>query len=224
MLFINILIVLTFFCLIKSFDLFIKTYAFIYIFLALIIILYLFKTGRFNLTFSISSVTKKFLNKIITLCSFVWAGGIVFTVAGVFDTIVIAAVMPNGLAMAGIFTLAQNASSLIQAPQRGIISASIGPLSQAWKDKDFSKINKIYHRSSINQLLFACAMFSLIWLNFEDGIFTFNLQKDYLQAMYVFFFIGLTRIIDMGTGVNAQIIGTPFFIDAYKGFTTIISY
>jgi O-antigen/teichoic acid export membrane protein len=120
-------------------------------------------------------------------------------------------VLPNGLAQAGIFTLAQNMSSLIQAPQRGIIAASVGPLSQAWREKDMEKINQVYHRSSINQLVFSTAMFCLIWLNFEDGVMTFHLQQDYLQAKYVFLFIGLYRIIDMGTGLNSQIIGTSTY-------------
>ena len=147
----------------------------------------------------------------IALCSFVWTGGLIFNLASVFDTIVLAAVMPNGLAAAGIFTVAQNISSLIQAPQRGIVTASIGPLSQAWRDKNMDKIRVIYQRSSINQLIFSVAMFALIWLNFDDGISSFRLQPDYRAAKYVFLFIGITRIIDMGTGVNAQIIGTSTF-------------
>ena len=52
----------------------------------------------------------------------------VFTISIVFDTIIIAAVLPDGLALAGIYTLAQNIASLIQAPQRGVISSSIGPV------------------------------------------------------------------------------------------------
>ena len=91
-----------------------------------------------------------------------WAGGLVFTVANVFDTIVLTAVLPNGLAVAGLFTLAQNIASLIQAPQRGIISASIGPLSQAWKEKDYGTINRIYQRSSINQLFCLCMCLKFI--------------------------------------------------------------
>jgi hypothetical protein len=54
-------------------------------------------------------------------------------------------------------------------------------------------------------------MFSLIWLNFRDGVFTFGLKESYLLAESAFFFIGLTRIIDMGTGVNSQIIGTSTY-------------
>jgi O-antigen/teichoic acid export membrane protein len=141
----------------------------------------------------------------------VYGGSLVFTVSMVFDTIIIAAVLPNGLALAGVYTLAQNIASLIQAPQRGIISSSLGALSKAWKDKDMKRINRIYHSSSINQLVFSTGMFALIWLNFSDAIPTFHMQAGYKEAMWVFFYIGLMRIIDMGTGVNTQIIGTSTF-------------
>lgn len=135
----------------------------------------------------------------------------ILNIANVFDSIVIAAVLPQGLKQVAVYTLAQNISSLIQAPQRGIIASAIGPLSKAWKDKDFDRIQRIYQRSSINQLLFSCAMFSLIWLNFRDGVHTFRLQGAYLDAQWVFLYIGLYRVIDMGTGLNAQIIGTSTF-------------
>jgi O-antigen/teichoic acid export membrane protein len=145
------------------------------------------------------------------LVTFVWGGSFIFNIANVFDSIIIAAVVQNGLAATAIFSLAQNISSLMQAPQRAVVSAATGPLSQAWKDKDYKKINLIYQRSSINQLIFAIVMFCLIWLNFDDAISTFNFQKDYAAAKWVFFVIGITRIIDMGTGVNSQIIGTSTF-------------
>lgn len=207
----TVLIILTTYGIIESFSIFIKFYSFLYIAIALMLLTYLLMLKKVNFVFTISEVTKKFSEKIIALCSFVWTGGLIYNVANVFDTIVLAAVLPEGLAVAGIFTLAQNISSLIQAPQRGIVAASIGPLSQAWKEKDLEKIDKIYHRSSINQLIFSLAMFSLIWLNFDNGVETFNLQQGYLDAKIVFLFIGLTRIIDMGTGVNAQIIATSTF-------------
>lgn len=219
--FITILIVFTFFGVINGFEAFIKFYSFLYVLLALVLIVYLVRTNKLKFVFSISTVTRRFLDKIVTLASFTWAGGLIFMIASVFDTIVLAAVLPNGMAVAGVFTLAQNIASLIQAPQRGIISASIGPLSQAWKEKNYQKINTIYQRSSINQLLFATAMFCLIWLNFQDGVSTFNLKQSYMAAMYPFLFIGLTRIIDMGTGVNAQIIGTSTFW-RFEFFTGLI--
>ena len=210
-LFTTVLIVLVFAGVIYDFGLFIRLFALTYIMLALILLILLIRTGQIHLTLRISRVTRKFSKKIIVLSSFMWSGSLIYYVANSFDLIVIAAVLPNGLAWAGIFTLAQNVASLIQAPQRGIIAASIGPLSRAWKDKDYGKIQRIYHRSSINQLLFACGIFVLIWINFTDGVKTFHMQSNYLQAQNVFLFLGLIRVIDMGTGLNAQIIGTSAF-------------
>lgn len=209
--FTTILIGLSITGILSSFDLFIKIYSFTFLAIAFILLGYLIYSKRIFFTFSISRVSKKFFKKILALIAFVYGGSLVFTLSMVIDTIIIAAVLPNGLALAGVYTLAQNIASLIQAPQRGIISSSMGALSQAWKNKDMKKISRIYHSSSINQLIFSVGMFALIWLNFSDGVFTFHLQAGYIDAKWVFFFIGLMRIVDMGTGVNSQIIGTSTF-------------
>ncbi|HWJ91589.1 MAG TPA: lipopolysaccharide biosynthesis protein [Flavisolibacter sp.] len=206
--FVTVLIVLTTLNFIHDFNTFIAIYSFLYLIVAITLVVYFSKKGQLHFTISVSRVTKRFLRKIKALVLFVWGGGLVFNVASVFDGIVIAAVLPNGMAAAGVFYLAQNISSLMTAPQRAVISASVGPLSKAWKEKDYAKIRLIYHRSSINQLIFASTLFCLIWLNFQDGITTFHLRESYRQAQWVFFFIGLTKIIDMGTGVNAQVIAT----------------
>ena len=205
------LILLSLTGIIAKFDLFIKLYSFTYLALASVLLTYLLLGKMVHFNLSISRVSRKFYKKIIVLISFVNGGSLVYTFSAVFDTILIAAVLPNGLAMAGIYSLAQNIASLIQAPQRGIVSSSLAALSKAWKDKDFKKIDRIYHRSSINQLIFSIGMFALIWLNFADGVFTFHLQSGYIEAKWIFFYIGLMRIVDMGTGVNSQIIGTSVF-------------
>ncbi len=208
----NIILVYLFLTgIITSFTLFVKLYSLGYILLSSILLITLVAKGKLFFTFSTSMVTRKFRKKIWTLSALTWSGGLVFNIANFFAVIVIAAVIPDGLKFAGVYVLAQYIASLIQAPQRGIIAASIAPLSQAWKDKDYEKIKRIYQRSSINQLLFSAGMFVLIWINFKDGVSTFDLKRDYLAAQYIFLFIGLTRVIDMGTGVNSQIIATSTF-------------
>ena len=223
-LFTTVLIILTFVGLLADFDIFIKLYSFTYLVIALILLVYLWTKGHLHLSFKVSVVTKKFFTKIFSLIKFVYGGTLVFAIAGVFDTIVVASVLENGLAAVAVYSLAQNIASLIQAPQRGIISSSMAALSQAWRDKDRNRITRIYRQSSINQLIFAVGMFSLIWLNFTDGIFTFKLQTGYLDAKWVFFFIGLMRIIDMGTGVNSQIIATSTLwkFEFFTGVTLLL--
>jgi O-antigen/teichoic acid export membrane protein len=196
---------------IRGFDTVIKLYAFNWLLINLILIAYLVRSGQLHPVFKPSVVTRRFFTKMRGLALLAWSGGVVYYLSFFFAQIVIAAVVPGGLTAVGLFTMAQFAGSLMQAPQRGLIAASIGPLSQAWKDKDYGRIGRIYQRSSISQLIFSVGMFVLLLINFRDGIVTFGFPRIYLDARIVFIFIGLARIFDMGTGVNAQIISTSIF-------------
>ncbi|HEX7846864.1 MAG TPA: polysaccharide biosynthesis C-terminal domain-containing protein, partial [Chitinophagaceae bacterium] len=207
----TVLIVLLMTGLIRDYDTFIKLFALGYPLIALTLLVYLVGTGKIHFTFKVSKVSRRFIGKIIRLCSFVYSGVLIFTLSQVFDTIVIASKLDDGTAKAGIFGLAAIMASIIQAPQRGIIAASITHLSRAWKDKNMGMLQRVYQRSSINLLLFAAGIYLLIVLNYKEAIQTFGVQDSYLAGFNVFVLIGLTRVIDMGTGVNAQIIGTSTY-------------
>ena len=204
-----VLIFLLSFKLITSFDTFIKMYAFTYGVTAIVLLVYLIWKKALNITFTVSRVTKKFYKKIVSLASLIYFGGLVFMIAQFIDTLVIMSLLGTG--PAGIFTLGSVVTGLVQAPQRGAIAASVPVLSKAWKDKDYQKINLIYQRSGINLLIASLGIFLVIWLNYKDAVITFGLKKEYLSSQWVFFFLGMARIVDLGTGVNSQIIGTSTF-------------
>ena len=181
-LFTTILILLFLLNVISDFDLFIKLFAFTYPGIAIGLFIYLLITKKIHFAFTVSKVSRRFLKKIILFCSFFYGAMLIQTLSKVFDSFVIASVLDDGLDKAGIFALATVVTSIIQAPQRGIVSAAMPHLSRAWKEKNTALLQKVYQRSSINQLLFACAIFLLIWLNFTDGINTFGLKPIYLDA------------------------------------------
>ncbi len=216
---ITVLVVLFFFGIIKSFDTFIVLFSFSYFALFLTLLTYLLAARKIHLTFKVSVVTKRFLKKIAGFCMFVFGAGIVLNLSAIFDTIVIASVLPNGLEKAAVFSLAQLMTSIIQAPQRSVVAAAIPHLSIAWKNKQIPTIQNIYQRSSINLLMIASVLFVLIALNYRQAVVTFDINKDYLLGFVPFIFLGLTRVIDSGTGVNAQIIGTSNFwrFELYSG-------
>ena len=54
-------------------------------------------------------------------------------------------------------------------------------------------------------------IFFLIWLNYDRAVVALNLNPIYLAGKWVVFFLGIKFIIDMGTGVNAQIIATSTY-------------
>src|SRR5262249_24864178 len=72
-LFTTIIILLFFFGIIPTFDIFIKLFAFTYPGIALILFLYLLLTKKIHFTFRISKVTRRFSKAILRLCSFVYA-------------------------------------------------------------------------------------------------------------------------------------------------------
>jgi O-antigen/teichoic acid export membrane protein len=205
----TILIFLLSFKFIKNFDVFIKLYAFTYGIVTLVLCVYLLYKKQLHITFEVSRVTKKFYKKIISLASLVYFGNLVYILAQFIDTIVIMSLV--GTNAAGIFALGSVVAGLVQAPQRGAIAASVPVLSKAWKDKDYSKILLIYQRSGINLLIASLGIFLIVWLNYKDAIHIFNLKKGYLESEWIFFFLGMARIIDLGTGVNSQIIYTSTY-------------
>jgi len=206
-----VMLVLVFASVLANFDVFIKIYAFSYFFIALILAVLLIRNGQLRFVFKPSRVTKRLFRKLVPMVLFAWGGLLLFNVSTFFAPLVIAAAVPEGLKYAAVYNFALYMTSIIQAPQRAINAAATGPLSQAWKNKDYGRIQRIYSRSAINQLIFSLAIFTLIWLNFTDGVMTFHLPDTYLAARTVFLYIGLNKVIDMGTGLNTQIIGASIY-------------
>lgn len=194
-----------------SFETFVYIYSFAFILIFLLLLIYLIQTKQLYFSFKLSRVTKKFYKKIVTLQGFVLGGQLVITAGGVIDTIFIAAMLPNGLALAGIYTFSQYGASIMDAPRRSLTAVAIGNLSQAWKDKNIDEIKRIYTRSCINMMLFALLVYGLMVLNLKGVIEVANINSDFTSAFMLVILLGASRIIDAGTGVNAQIIGTSNF-------------
>lgn len=180
-------------------------YAIIFIILAVI----LKREGHLWLVFKTSRVTKKYRKKIISILSLTFIVLVVTVLRTSIDGLVLAA--RQNLGKVAIFGFASYLVTVMQAPFRSIVSITIPVLSRQWKDKNIKEISKIYKRSSINLLSFSLFIFFLILLNFEPAIQYFNVNPEYYQGESVFILLGVVTIIEMGTGVNGQIIGTSNF-------------
>lgn len=204
-----ILIFLLSYHLISDFDQFIRFYALTYLLTGLVLAAFLIWQGQFHLTLKISRVTRKLYRKMVSMASLAFSGGVIFTIAQFADTLIIMSLLGTG--PAGIFALGSVVSGLVQAPQRGAIAAATPVLAKAWKDKDIARIGMIYRRSGINLLIASLGIFLVIWMSYEDIVITFKLKPAYLDSLWIFFFFGLARVVDLGSGINAQIIATSTF-------------
>lgn len=192
-----------------KFSLFIKIFSCLYAISFLGLLSYLIGRKKINFTLKISRVTKKFWKKMLTLMVFVYAGVIITTAAASVDTFTIASYI--GIGSVAIFDVSNYISSIISVPQRSIVAISIPYLSEAWKNKDYKTIQRIYTRSSINLLLISIFIFSLIWLNYDNAMTLLPINPAYREGKMIVLLLGLKFIVDMGTGVNSQIIGTSTY-------------
>lgn len=200
-----------------SFPVFIHLFATLYLIIFLVLIVYLLNSGELNFTFSLSRVTKKFWKKMLGMQALVYSGTLIGALAATIDSFIIAKF--QGLAVVGVFGLAQYAANLVQVPQRSIQAVSAGVLSRAWKDKNYVEIKRIYQRSCINLMLMALFIFGNLWLNVHQGMQILNIQKEYEAGLGVIFILGMVRILDAGTGLNGMVIGTSTFwrFDFFSG-------
>lgn len=203
---------------------FVQAFSMSYLLLAAILFSYLTSTGKLSFHFEISRLTKRLRKIIIRLCLFIFCGMLILQLAQVFDSLVISSVLQGAMAQLAIYSLAQNVAAVIQAPQRGLISASIPPLAVAWKEKNLPEIQRIYQRSSINQLIFAAGLLALFALDFQEGIALVGLNASYAAAFPVVLLLGTARLVDMGTGLNTQIIqtSTKWRFELWSGVTLLI--
>jgi O-antigen/teichoic acid export membrane protein len=190
----------------KNFDLFIKLFSLLYAISFAGVLLYLIRLKEFHIVTQISRVTRKFKKKMLALMAYVYGGSLVSIGAQSVDFFAIASF--RGLNNAAVFDFSSYLANVIQVPQRSLISVSVSVLSRAWKEKDLTTIDRIYKRSSLNLLLVSIFLFSLIWLNYDNAIKALNLNAIYEQGKWVVFLLAMKNIVDMGTGVNSQIIGT----------------
>jgi O-antigen/teichoic acid export membrane protein len=111
----------------------------------------------------------------------------------------------------GIFTIAYFIASFIEMPSRAVFQMVTPFTSDALKNNDIKLIDSLYKRTSINQLITAGILFLLLWIN-ADNIFNFMPNGEIFKAgKYVIFFIGLAKVFDALTGINAIILGNSKF-------------
>ena len=183
-------------------------YLSVYFSIATIVILIdLFSNTDISFKTTSSKVTKRIKSKMFLYGSFIYGGGIFAIIADNIDTILIAGIA--GLKSTGIFTIASYIVTILQVPQRTISSITTPILAKSWKEKDLSNIQYLYEKTSLSQLIFGLTIFLAIWLNI-DQLFSF-LPSDYAEGKYVVLVLCITRIIDLGTGINGEILITSNF-------------
>jgi O-antigen/teichoic acid export membrane protein len=108
----------------------------------------------------------------------------------------------------GIYSIAFFIAAFIAVPKRALSQVLIPMVSEANRNDDKNKLNELYKKSSITQLIIGGLLFLLICVNIENVYKLIPNGSVYSQGKWVVFILGLGYMFDMITGINQEIVGT----------------
>lgn len=120
------------------------------------------------------------------------------------DTLIIASQSAGGLVDAAIFTIATYMITIMDVPQRSMISAATPQIADAWKDNDIAKLDSLYKKTALNLLIIASGIMGVIIIN--TPLLLHLLGPTYKLLPTLMLVMGLSKLIDLGTGLNSQIL------------------
>jgi O-antigen/teichoic acid export membrane protein len=189
-----------------NFNQFINLYALIYVPPVLFILYFLMKSGDLSFNFTVSSVTRRLRERIWIFSLFIFSGQVLNILAKTLDSIIISGKSPGGLQDTGIFAIATYFVALMEVPLRGMTGIAFSILSQAWKDKNLKQVFDVYSKTALNLLIAGLGIMGVLILIAPD-IIVF-LGPKYKPMYYVVLLLGLSKLIDLGTGINSQLLMT----------------
>jgi len=119
------------------------------------------------------------------------------------------------LKLVGIYNTFFAIAVVISLPAKALSRTSVQIIAQAWAVDDLPKINKIYYKTSVMQMLLGCLLFICLIVN-RNFIIVLLHKPEYGNYFDVFIVVGLGFLADMTGGVNGYIIN----LSKYFRFTT----
>ena len=183
---------------------FIDFFCFLYLIPVIVLFIILRCTGEFNFNFRISRLTARLKYKMFTFGMFVFGATFLNIASRTMDSFVVLGL--KGLEATAVFLLGSYLASLMDLPMRSITSIATPVIAESWREKNYANIYSVYKKSTVTLLVAAFFIFNLVMLNVNNlSVF---LGKSFEEVPKIVFIMGIAKIIDLGTGVNGQIIAT----------------
>ena len=111
------------------------------------------------------------------------------------------------LKQADVYNIALFIGTSIELPTRTIIAVTSPIIAAAWVKGDLEQIRELYSKASINLFIIGLFLFVGIWVSLDDLFQLTGKYETLKMGQYVVFWVGITKLFDMATSVNGQVIG-----------------
>ena len=189
---------------ILSFSGFIQLYSWVFLVPVLIFLYAIIRERELPMNLSFSTLTKRIKGKLFSFGGFLFAGAILNIIARTNDTIILASQSAGGLSDAAVFTIATYLVTVMEVPQRSLVSITTPFISEAWRSRNLKKIDSLYKKTALNLLIAGLAIFGVVMLNINDIIRFLGPAYSALAGLVLI--SGVAKLIDLSTGLNTQIL------------------
>ena len=154
-----------------DFSTFLKIYFLGYFLKFAIIFIIQFFNNQFSLSFTLKDLQ---LKRMLSYGLYVLIGGAAMIIVTRLDLMMIGSLLD--LQQVAFYTVAFFIGNAIMVPGKSIVAISTPLIAKAWENQDFSEIQNLYSKSSINQLIIGGIFFLCVWLNI-DAVFDLLPEK-----------------------------------------------
>ena len=197
------LILLTGYSVISKFE-FINLFTVMYLLPVLILAGILITTRQWKFNFTISKVTRRYGRKMMMFALFVFGATFLNIISRTVDSFMIIGL--KGLAETAVFTYAAYLVAFMDLPLRSINSIATPVIADSWKERNYKNIETVYRKSTITLLMTGLFIFLMVALNLNNLVL--YLGEKWSQVPVIVIIMGIAKLIDLGAGVNGQIIAT----------------
>lgn len=192
----------------------------VYFFPVIILVFYLVKLGEIRSLGAKIDIPKRFRKILVNYGLFSYLNSVGGIAVITLDTTMIASMV--GLSGTGVYSIILFLTSALMVPYKALNRISSIFIPVYWKERKMLEMSQLYKNVSGIGLVIGCVMFSLVWLN-RNELFSL-LKPEFMEGIWVFFFLMSGRLIDMYAGVNAIILMTSkkYKIDIF--FTVILLF
>ncbi|MDO8367561.1 MAG: polysaccharide biosynthesis C-terminal domain-containing protein [Saprospiraceae bacterium] len=164
------------------------------------LVLYLRHIGEWFWRPNWAFVTPALRREMLQFIGFGAFGGFALLVAAKSDVFMVGSL--SAVKAAGVYAIAAYVATVIEIPTKSLYAASASSVAKYLADNDRPALEKLYKSVSINLLVAGMLLFGCIWISI-DSLFNLLPNGEELAAgKWVLLFIGLSRLVEMGTGLN----------------------
>ncbi|MDX1636840.1 MAG: oligosaccharide flippase family protein [Balneolaceae bacterium] len=185
-----------------DFTVFMMLFVLVYSLEPAVLLVYLYLRGELILRVPFRDDSKLFVSRIVSFGTYTMLGGLTTMLVSNIDILMLGAL--SNLADAAVYAIAFYVSIVIEIPKRSIAKIATPVIADLMKEEHYERISNLYTRTALNQLIAGSLLLIGIWANMHNLLHL--LPAEYHGAEWPIIIIGFAKLIDMGAGLNGQII------------------